>query len=50
MFNPELLNGFFGQVNPESKLQNIVANAFKTFTTNMSGSSGGISGFISGVF
>ncbi len=45
-----MLGSFFSQINPENPLQGILGNAFHTLTGNMSGSTGGIGGFISGVF
>lgn len=45
-----MLTSFFNDINPENPLEGIVGNAFGILTGNMSGSSGGIGGFIKGIF
>ena len=46
-FNPDMLKGFFSEVNPEGELSNIVGSAFNQFVSSMGG--GGIGGMFNNV-
>jgi hypothetical protein len=51
-FNPQMLNNFFGQVNPEGILNQILGNSMGELSKNLGlgGFGGGVQNFIGGIF